>query len=348
MKESKEDNTLKGISQEKFCLKIDIDKPLTPAILIDVLKGLERFVDPSSYILTNICGSKIKIESITIGEIREGSVILDLLAFNINDLTECFKEAKNMEAAQILSITVPVALTYIANKIISAYKEINTPSEKTIEISTKGDNSPIILSDNEQLIEQLHKLNPDKKEQINEITKKVESSIDKMEQTSQTKFETAKRAVIEMTHPSGEAAKSISFGESDLLKKGESLPIAITENNIELLPTKYKNSVKDEPKTTRLILNDISIKPVVTNTESENKWTARITQEGYPYEELKFIIEDDNIREMILYLLPKSFNANIEVEQMAKGSETKYLYYVFKGFSEDTKAILKNAGFKNI
>lgn len=340
----KSDNP-KEVFQEKFCLKIDIDKPLTPAILIDVLKGLERFVEPSNYILTEVCGRKIKIKSITIGEIREGSIILDLLAFDIKDWTECFKEVKNMDTTQILSVTVPAALTYIAAKLIDAYKIKNTPSDKSIEISTKGNDSPIILADNESLIEQLGKLNLENKEKI---IKKVESSIDKMELENPTKFEVAKRSVIEMTHPGGEIAKSVAFGESELIKNGKPLTIAINQSDIDSMPSKYENITKSELNTTRLTLNDISIKPVLTNTEGDSKWTARITQEGYPYNELKFIIEDEKAREMILYLLPKSFYANIEVEQMAKGFETKYLYYVFKGFSEDTKNVLREAGFGNI
>lgn len=75
-----------------------------------------------------------------------------------------------MEVTQILFIILPFALAYIVSKIY--HKKINTPPEKI----------KIILPDIEQLIGQLHKLNSDKIERINEIIKKIENSIDKMEQ----------------------------------------------------------------------------------------------------------------------------------------------------------------------
>ena len=338
--------------QGKYTLKIAFDRPLTPNVLIDVLWGLNNLVDPTNYILDGLCDHKgAKINNIAIEEIKEGSILVSIIAdasSSIGEIkaaveagTELCKQAKDKTWDQILAFTIPTGL-YLFGR-----EWLKTKQKSGINVTTQGNNSPIILSGNKEIVDAIKELVPGVSEDnLKQLTEKVASSVDEMESKRPRSYSKGKKAAIELSHPGGEASKGISFGYTAQLDRGENLPIVMGEETISQLPSKYMPPTKEDPKKQTKILRNVRIKPVLTDTEGGARWTARLEQEGETFKELSFHIDDEEKRNMIYYLLPQSFYADIEVELIIKGNgDSEYLFYIFKDFADDTKSILRKNGF---
>lgn len=335
----------------KYTLKIAFDRPLTPNVLIDVLRGIDNLVDPTNYILDGLCHHKgAKINSIAIEEIREGSILVSIVAdasSSIGEIkaaieagTELCKQAKDMTWDQILAFTIPAGL------FLFGKEWLKTKKKPDINVTTQGNNSPIILTDNEEIVDAFKGLVPGiSEEDLKKLTEKVTSSVDEMESKKPRAYNKGKKAAVELSHPGGEAAKGISFGNTEQLDRGEDLPIVMGEETISQLPSKYTPPVKEDPKKQTKILRNVRIKPVLTDTEGGTRWTARLEQEGETFKELSFHIDDEEKRNIIYHLLPQSFYADIEVELIIKSNgDSEYLSYIFKDFADDTKDILRKKG----
>lgn len=303
-----------------FSLKINFDSPLNTRVLIDALKGMDDMLSPCSRIASDVCGEKLKLESLNIGSIKKGSFD----AQQIELLVQGLKVAKDMDLSTLITICFSAISFYLVKRRYddrSEERKISSSASSSVDNSVHTNIENSVINVREGLLEQY----PDQEQLIDQVVAKIEEA--------QTKhpgiLKRAMSGLSKMAHAGGVEATGIQFGTGS---QGTP-PVVVNREMIQHIPVKYS----EHQKIHTMELNGITIDVIRTDKESEalDAWQCRIVDEGYSQKKLPLVINAQEDRDKILQIYPAFMTVNLIVEYTYNSEgDPSYKKYIFKSFAE--------------
>lgn len=320
-----------------FTLKVDIQAPLTLDVLIAELEGVNGLLEPLSAFASKINGRQIKFQSVSIGRIEEGSILIDGVGYilatsnGLDGSLETIKYLKSMDWPEIMKILTILAMGYAGKKLVDYITPSKNDKEgKTINLQTRGDNSPIIIG--REVAEEMKLQFSGKDEIIDQATK----SIVEVDQEEPQKIYQLQKATNMISQPSGVRARSVNVIENKSEDSEGTSYTVLSETTIKQFPEKYVMPKIEEVEKKKRV-DDVLLKLVCMHIDSkaQNAWKVRIEEDGYTKKDLPFDVDNEEDRERILTLAPHPFLADIELIYTCKeGEDPVYKKCIIKKLTE--------------
>lgn len=322
-----------------FSVKLNFSGPLTLEVIQDALLGTQLLMGHTEGVLKQVLGTKVKLGTVQVRKIEQGSFIGDLTA-NIDNCGKILETVKDMPAGTTLLLCLTAIALYgmklYAQRGGKAAQDQEQPGTVHVQGCIAGDVAAgatvniNIAQDTAALAAMLKEQYPDADELCDKVAEAVIRKLGKP-----AAAEAIKKAAVHLCHPGKNKVDSIEL--STCGSTGETARAVIGRELTAAVPPEYK---KEEPEEQKRLLSGIYIQIRRMNVDScpEGTWGAAVDdiETGLPDRTLPLIVDSPQKAGQVHQHVSKPFKVDMWAvfRRDSKGNPV-YLRYILKEIKED-------------
>lgn len=329
-----------------FSVKLNFSGPLTLEVIQDALLGTQLLMGHTEGVLKQVLGTKVKLGTVQVRKIEQGSFIGDLKAL-VDSCGTILEKSEDMPMGKLITVCVTGLLISgmvcytVQHMPADAPAAPAAPVNRTVHV--QGDNNGIagdvaagatvninIAQDTAALAAMLKEQYPDADELCDKVAEAVIRKLGKP-----AAAEAIKKAAVHLCHPGKNKVDSIEL--STCGSTGETARAVIGRELTAAVPPEYK---KEEPEEQKRLLSGIYIQIRRMNVDScpEGTWGAAVDdiETGLPDRTLPLIVDSQQKAWQVHQHVSKPFKVDMWAvfRRDSKGNPV-YLRYILKEIKED-------------